>query len=95
MISSTLPVRKVFLFGIAAQVFERQHGDGRLVREWRSRTQPIAQRARRSRADRVSADRLGEVLEQLFALVLEANVQLALDLHPFVNQDASRIGDPF
>ena len=31
-------VREVFLFGVAAHVLERQHGDGGLVWEWRGRT---------------------------------------------------------
>ena len=50
----------------------------------------------RSRAYGKSADRLGDVLELLFAPVLEANVQLALDfaVHLLGNQDAARIGDP-
>ena len=50
----------------------------------------------RSRAYGESADRLGDVLELLLAAILEANVQLALDLavHLFGNQDAARIGDP-
>src|SRR5207247_3086625 len=69
-------VREVFLFGIAAHVLERQHGDGGLVGKWRDRTQPIAQCAKRFRAYGVRADRLGDVLELLFAPVLEGNVQL-------------------
>ena len=50
----------------------------------------------RSRAYSVSADRLGDVLEPLFAPVLEANVKLAVDfaVHLFGNQDAARIGGP-
>ena len=49
-----------------------------------------------SRADSVSADRLGDVLELLLAAILEANVQLAFDfaIHLLGNQDAARIGDP-
>src|SRR5438477_7324794 len=69
-------VRKIFLLGVAAHILERQHGDGGLVREWWGRTQPIAQCAKRSRAYSKSADRLGDVLELLFAPVLEASVQL-------------------
>ena len=49
-----------------------------------------------ARADSVGANRLGDVLELLFAPVLEANVQLAFDfaVHLLGNQDAARIGDP-
>src|SRR5205809_7910216 len=72
-------VREVFLLGIAAHVLERQHGDGGLVGKWRGRTQPIAQCTKRSRAYGKSADRLGDVLELLFAPVLEASVPLAFD----------------
>src|SRR5262249_9079549 len=91
------PVGKILLFGIAAHVLKRQHGDGRLVREWWGRTQPIAQRAISSRAYGKSADRLGNVLELLFAPVLEAKIELALDLavHLFGNQGAAWIGCPF
>src|SRR5262249_58814892 len=90
-------VREVFLLRIAAHVLKRQHGDGRLVREWWGRTQPIAQRAISSRAYGKSADRLGNVLELLFAPVLEAKIELALDLavHLFGNQGAAWIGCPF
>src|SRR5215475_15148393 len=50
----------------------------------------------RSRAHSKSADRFGDVLELLFAPVLEAKVQLAIDfaVHLFGNQDAARIGGP-
>src|SRR5262249_34491750 len=50
----------------------------------------------RSRVNSVSADRLGNVLELLFATLLEANLQLAFDfaVHLLRNQDAARIGDP-
>src|SRR6516162_9429955 len=50
----------------------------------------------RSRAYSKSADRLGDVLELLFAPVLEANVQLPFDfaVHLLGNQDAARIGGP-
>src|SRR6516164_2681264 len=50
----------------------------------------------RSRAHSESADRLGDVLELLFAPVFEANVQLTFDfaVHLFGNQDAARIGAP-
>ena len=49
-----------------------------------------------TRADSVGANRLGDVLELLFAPVLEASVQLAFDfaVHLLGNQDAARIGDP-
>src|SRR4029453_12867755 len=89
-------VGEILLVGIVAHVLKRKHGDGRLVRQWRGRSQPIDQRAICSRAYSVSADRLGDVLELLLAPVLEANVQLALDLavHLFGNQDSARIGAP-
>src|SRR5215813_7576195 len=50
-----------------------------------------------ARADSVGANRLGDVLELLFAPILEANVQLTLHLavHLFGNQDAAWIGCPF
>ena len=50
----------------------------------------------RSRARGVSADRLGDVLELLFAAILEADVELAFDfaINLIGNQDAARIGDP-
>src|SRR5215813_6711330 len=50
----------------------------------------------RSRAYSKCADRLGDVLEVLFAAILEANIQLAFDLAGdlFGHQDATRIGDP-
>src|ERR1700756_2829327 len=49
-----------------------------------------------SRADRVGANRFGDVLEVLLAAILEANVQLAFDfaVHLLGNQNAARIGDP-
>ena len=49
----------------------------------------------RSRAHSKCANRLGDVLELLFAPVLEANVQLALDLAVDLSgdQDATRIGE--
>ena len=89
------PIRKILLVGIAAQVLKWQHGDGRLVREWRDRSQPITQRAMRSR-NGVGADRLGNVLEVLLATILEASVQLALDFVVDLvgNQDTARIGGP-
>src|SRR5215471_2291224 len=59
-------VGEILLLGIAAHVLERQHRDGRLVREWRGGTQTIAQPAMRSR-NGIGADRLGNVLEVLFA----------------------------
>jgi hypothetical protein len=51
----------------------------------------------RSRAYSKSADRLGDVLELLFAPILEVNVQLTLDLavHLFGNQGTAWIGGPF
>ena len=51
----------------------------------------------RSRAHRVGADRLGDVLELLPAPILEASIQLAFDfaIHLFGDQDAARIGYPF
>src|SRR5262245_6676413 len=90
------PVRKILLLGIAAHVLERQHGNRRPVRQWRDRAQPLAQCAKRSRAYGKSADRLGDVLELLFAPVLEASIQLAFDfaVHLLRNQDAARIGGP-
>ena len=50
----------------------------------------------RSRAHSKSADRLGDVLELLFAPVVEAKVQLAFDfaVHLFGNQDAAWVGGP-
>jgi hypothetical protein len=50
----------------------------------------------RSRAHGVNADRPGDVLELLFAPVLEADIELAFDfaIHLFGNQDAARIGGP-
>lgn len=51
----------------------------------------------RSRAYSKCANRLRDVLELLFAPILEANIQLALDLavHFFGNQDAAWIGKSF
>ena len=48
-----------------------------------------------SRADSVSADRLGDVLELLLTAIFENGVQFAFDLvvYLFGNQDAARIGD--
>src|SRR5215831_18293731 len=43
-------VREVFLFGVAAHVLERQHGDRRFVWEWKRRAQLLDRRAMRSRA---------------------------------------------
>ena len=50
----------------------------------------------RSRAYGINADRLHDVLELLFAQVLEASVQLALDFVVDLvgNQDTARIGGP-
>ena len=96
MMSSTIPSAKYSCSGSPTHVLERQNGDGRLVREWRGRTQPLCQRPRRSRADSVGADRLGDVLELLLATILEASVQLALDFVVDLvgNQDTARIGGP-
>jgi hypothetical protein len=72
-------VGKILLLRIAAHVLERQHGDRGFVWECRGRTEPLGQRAMRSRTYSVSPDRLRDVLELLLAAILEANVQLAFD----------------
>src|SRR5260370_12070249 len=72
------PIRKIRLIGITTHILKRQHGARRFVWEWKGRTQLLDRCAKRSRAYGKSADRLGDVLELLFAPVLEASVQLAL-----------------
>src|SRR5262249_3444110 len=90
-------ISEVFLLGITGQVLEQKNRDGRFVRERRGRAQPVAQPAMRSHAYSKSADRLGDVLELFLAPILEANVQLALDLAmDFAgDEDTARIGNAF
>src|SRR6476646_10292151 len=73
------PIRKILLLWITGHVLKREDRNGRLIWDWRGRTHLLRQRAMRFRAYSVSADRLADVLELLFAPVLEASVQLAFD----------------
>src|SRR5215831_5365034 len=60
VISSTMPSAKYSCSG-SPDILERENGDGGLNWEWRGCAHPLRQRAIRSRADSVSADRLGDV----------------------------------
>jgi hypothetical protein len=107
MISSTIR-RRIFLFGIAAHIRERQHRDRRLVgqRQCRSgrRDRGLLSccrragrlRARRPRSNAIGADRAGNVLERLLADVLEGEVEAARGvlLNPGRDADAAGLGQP-
>jgi len=89
-------VGEVFLFRVAADVLERQHGDRRLVRERRAGADLRSFRS--GGCDyTVGPDRPCDVLELLLAEVLEDKVELACGvlLHPRRDADAARIGQSF
>jgi hypothetical protein len=95
VISSTIPSAK---YSCSGSPLMFSNGSTAIVLwEWKGCTQLLDRRATRSRAYRVRADRLGDVLELLLAAILEANGQLAFDfaVHLLGNQDAARICDPF
>src|SRR5690242_16867472 len=80
------PVREVFLFDIAAHVFEWQHRDRWLVWAWWVQ-KSVDQCTMHSPANSKGAHRLGDILELLLASIFEANVQLGLDFEVYLFGD--------
>ena len=87
-------VREIFLFGVGAQVLERQHRDRR----------PVGYRRRRGRrrggcADphAIGAHRAGNVFDLLFAQILKRKVDLIADLvaHDPAHTDPAGLGQGF
>src|SRR6516165_5786633 len=96
-------VGEIFLLRIAAQIGERQHGDRRLVRQCKNRRRWPIRRDGGSTfvldggPNVVGAHRPGDILDLLFAHIVEGDIELALDIATDAAGDAdgARLGQRF
>src|SRR5215472_18348922 len=97
------PVSQIFLFGVAAQIGKRQYGDRRFVRQCKNRCRRRARRAGGltpflyGGSNVVGVHRPGDILDLLFAHIVEGEIELALDIAADAagDADAARLGERF